>query len=116
MARFLVLEILTSRLGRSRKNNLLRLRIPVDNDGRIILALLDDGGPLLAALLPLGLGTLGRYPRALLATRVLALVALLAETKRSVADMALPVYTHSDGLLYAEDIALAQVPFAWLQL
>jgi hypothetical protein len=109
-------EILAAGLGRPLEDDLLGRRVPVGNDGRVLGTLLEDGGPLLAALLPLGLGALRRHPRALLAALMLALGTLLAKAKRSVAEMALPVHTHADGFLYPKSVALRRVPLAGLDL
>ena len=114
LARLLVDKVLASSLGRPSQNNLLVVGVPVGDDGGVLGTLLDDGSPLLAALLPLGLGSLRWDTRALLAARVLALGAFLAETKRGVANMALAVNPHPDGLLYTKSISLGGVPLAGL--
>ena len=111
-----VVEILASLLGRALEDDLLRGRIPVRDDGRLLGSLLDNGRPFLAALFPLGLGALGGHPRALLAARMLAFGALLAQAKGGGAEMALPVHTHPDGLLHTDNMALGRVPLAGFQL
>jgi hypothetical protein len=111
-----VVQILTTRLGRPLEDHLLWSRVPVGDDWGRLGSLLEDGSPLLAAFLSLGLGALRRDTGALLAARVLAARAFAAQAKRGVAKMALPVHTHSDGLLYAESMALGRVPLARLQL
>lgn len=109
-------EILAASLGRPLEDDLLGRRVPVGNDGSVLGTLLENSGPLLAALLPLGLGALRRHPGTLLAALVLALGTLLAKPERGVADMALPVHTHADGLLYPESVALRRMPLAGLDL
>jgi len=110
-----VVEILASCLGRPLEDDLLRRRVPVRNDGCLLGPLLDDGRPLLAALLLLGLGALRGHTRALLAARMPALGAFPAEAKRGAAKMALAVHTHPDGLLHAKGVAFRLVPLAGLQ-
>lgn len=111
-----VVEVLATCLRWPFKDDLLRGRVPVGDDGRLLGPLLDDSRPLLAALLLLGLGALRGHTRALLAARVLALGALLAQAKRGAAEMALPVHTHPNGLLHTKSMALSRVPFTGLQL
>lgn len=109
-------EVLAAALGGSFENVLLVAEVPVGDDGRVLGAVLEDGGPLLAALLPLGFGSLGGDAGALLAARVLALGALLSEAERGAADVALAVDAHLDRLLDTEDVALGLVPVIGLQL
>lgn len=109
-------EVLAAALGRSLENVLLVAEIPVGDDGRVLGAVLEDGGALLAALLPLGFGSLGGDAGALLAARVLALGALLSEAERGAANVALAVHAHLDRLLDTEDVALGLVPVIGLQL
>ena len=109
-------EVLATGLGRPFENDLLVAGIPVGDDGRVLGAFLENGGALLAALLPLGFGSLGRDTRALLAAGVLALGALLSETERGAADVTLAVDAHPDGLLNTKDMAIGLVPLAGLEL
>ena len=118
LARLLVNQILTSGLGGTSENEILLalLGVPVGDDGGVLGTLLDDLSALLPALLPFGLGLLGRRARALLAPRVLALGALLGSSERGVALVALAVDAHLDGLLNTESMTLSRVPLAGLQL
>jgi hypothetical protein len=111
----LVNEVLASCLGRLRENNLLLREIPIGDDGWVLRSLLENGGPFLAALFSLGLSSRRGHARALLATRVLALRALLSEPERCAAVMALAVHTHLDGFLNAQHMALGRIPFARLE-
>lgn len=111
-----VVEVLAAGLGGPLEHDGLGGRVPVGDDGGLLGALLDDGRALLAALLLLGLGALRGHARALLAARVLALGALLAQAERGAAEVALAVHAHPDGLLHAEGVALGRVPLAGLQL
>lgn len=117
LARLLVNQILSSSLGGTSEDEvLLGLRVPVGDDGGVLGTVLDYLCALLPALLPLGLGLLGRDTRALLAPRMLALGAFLGSSERGVALVALAVDTHLDGLLNTESMALSRVPLARLQL
>lgn len=107
-----VVKVLASCLGRPLKDDLLRSRIPVRDNGCLLGPFLDDGRPLLAALLLLGLGALRGDARALLATRVRTVRAFPVSAKRGAAEMALPVHPHPDRLLDAEGVALGLVPLA----
>ncbi len=109
-------EILASGLGRPRQDNLLRGRVPVGNDGRLLGPFLDDGRPLYTARLLLGLGALRGETRALLAARMLALRALLSKAERGAAEMAFAVHAHSNRLLHTQGIALGRMPLARLEL
>lgn len=109
-------EVLATALGWPLENVLLLAKVPVGDDGGILGAVLEDGGPLLAAFLPLGFGSLGGDAGALLAARVLALGALLAEAERGAANVALAVDAHLDRLLDTQDVAPSLVPLAGLQL
>lgn len=117
LARLLVNQILSSGLGGTSENEvLLALRVPVGDNGGVLGTFLDDLSALLPALLPLGLGLLGGNTRALLASRMLALGALLGSSERGVALVAFAVDTHLDGLFNTESMALGRVPLARLQL
>lgn len=108
-------EILASGLRRPAEDNLLLRQIPVGNDGSVLLTLLENRSPLLAALFLLGLGALRRDTGACLALGVLALGALLPEPERGVAEMALAVDAHADGFLNTKSMALGFMPLAGLQ-
>ena len=108
----LVDQILTARLARPREGDLLVRQVPVGDDGGVLGALLLHGGPLLAALGPLGLGALGRAALAFLAAVVLAVGALLGEPEVVAAFVALAVNPHPDGLLDAQRMALGRMPLA----
>lgn len=114
LARLLVDEVLAAVLGRDTQNNGLARGVPVGDDGSVRLLLLEDLGAAFAAGNLLGLGALGRVPRALLAAHMLALGAFLGRAELGVALVAHAVDAHADGLVDPQGIALDRVPFAGL--
>lgn len=103
LSRFLVNEILTTRLAWPSEDDLLLLPAVVGNDGSILLVRLDEGRSLLPADNLLGLGSLGGVAGALGAADVLAVGALFSGSEGSIAAMAGSAYTHADGLVHAEN-------------
>lgn len=112
LAWLLIHQVLAARLGRLGELNWLVGVIPVGDDGRILLLLLQERRAALAGGLLLGIATLGRVARALLAADVLAAGALLGGAKVGVALVAGAVDAHADGLVDAQRIALGRVPLA----
>ena len=114
LTRLPVDEVLTTRLRRALEDRLfVLLRIPLDNEGLVLLL---ESSAFSAACLLLGLGPLRWNPGTLLAAVVLALAALLVGAEGSIALVALPMDTHLDGLLNAQDVAIRRVPLAGLHI
>lgn len=118
LSRFLVNQVLTPCLSRPSKYDLLRRRVVINGDRRILGALLEDGSPSLAARNLLGLGSLGRVARALFAADVLAVRvrALPRRSEGGTAIVADPVDTHANRLLNSQSLTLGRMPFARLDL
>lgn len=108
-------EILASGFRRPAENNLLLRQIPVGNDRGVLRTLLKNRSSLLAALFLLGLGALRRDTWALLAPSMFALGALFSKPERCVAEMALPVDTHTNWLLNTKSMSFGFMPLAGLQ-
>ena len=115
---FLINQVLATCLGRPPEDNLLRRRIVINGDGRVLGALLEDGRPSLAARNLLGFSPLGRVARALLAADVLAIRVgtLPRRSEGGIAVVTDPVNAHADWLLNSQSLALGRMPFTWLNL
>lgn len=116
LTRLPVHQVLPALPGRSGQGDFPGGQVPVGDDGPVLGALLFHRSPLLAALGPLGLRSLGRDAVALLAAAVLAVGALLGEAKAVAALVALAADPHLNGLLDAHSMAVGRMPLAGREL
>lgn len=104
LSRFLVHEVLSTHFAGSLQNiDLSSIEVVVGNNGSSLSLCLEDGSPLLTTGNDLGLRAPGWVADTFGASNVVAAGALLAHVEVCAALVAGLSYTHTDGLVHAQD-------------